>query len=137
MTRFLSDLVIRALAPSELKARGLSKQNYSLVADLAYESDAFGPIVIPAGTVTDFASVPRIAYTYISPESPAILYASVVHDYLYGVHGKLPLRRLTRAECDWVLREAMLICGARPTQAWLVYKAVRLFGGSHWKDLTT
>lgn len=131
MTSFPQEPILRVVHPKACRG----KQMYVLERDFAYQSRAFGAIVAPAGMATDFASIPRLAYTYISPESPQILWASVIHDYLYGVLGQLPLRRLTRAECDAVLREAMLECGARPTQAWLVYQAVRLGGGSHWKSL--
>lgn len=134
MSRFPSDLVIRALPALALKAKRIDRQTYELTQDFAYESDAFGPVTVPGGMVTDFASVPRIVWTYLSPEDPCILYPSVVHDYLYSRGGRLPLRRLTRAECDSVLREAMLACGARSTQAAVVHRAVRLFGGSHWPE---
>jgi len=127
---FPSDPVLRAVNPRACRG----KQLYVLEQDFAYNSQAFGLITAPAGMATDFASVPRIAYSYISPESPAILFAAIIHDFLYGVFGQLPNRRLTRAECDSVLREAMLACGARPTQAAVVHRAVRMFGGSHWRD---
>lgn len=126
---FPKEPVLRAINPKACKG----KQQYVLAEDFIYESPAFGSIVVPAGTPSDFASAPRVAWVYLSPEDPAILYASVVHDYLYSRRGKLPLRTLTRAECDEVLREAMVACGARKSQAAVAYRAVRMFGGSHWK----
>lgn len=125
---FPSPLVIEALTPLDCDNR----QSYVLKQDFAYFSPAFGQIAVPSGLLTDFASVPRLVWSYLSPEDPCILFGSIVHDWLYQQGGKLPLRTLSRAECDSVLREAMLICGARPTQAAVVYRSLCLFGGGHW-----
>lgn len=129
---FASEPVLRAAHPSACRG----KQQYMLVEDFHYTSSAFGPITAPAGMVTDFASVPRLVWTYLSPEDPCILFGSLIHDFLYAVNGRLALRTLTRAECDEVLREAMLASGARSTQAAVVYRCLRMFGGGHWKKLT-
>lgn len=126
---FPSEPVLRAVPPRVCDG----KQQYVLVEDFTYQSAAFGPIVAPAGMFTDFASVPRLVWSYLSPEDPCILYGSLIHDFLYKTGGRLPLRTLTRAESDEVLREAMLACGARITQAAVVYRCLRMFGGAHWK----
>lgn len=134
MSRFLTQLHLLALPPALLKVRGVDCQIYVVTSELRYESAAFGVLIVPAGMETDFASVPRIAWAYLDPEDPAILYASVVHDYLYGINGNVGGRPpLTRGECDGVLREAMLASGARRSQAAVVWAAVRSFGGSHWQ----
>jgi hypothetical protein len=127
---FPAPLVIRALPPEGCDG---GRQQYVLDRDFAYNSPAFGPIVAPAGLVTDFASVPRLVWTYLSPEDPCILYGSIVHDWLYQQGGRLPMRRLSRAECDAVLREAMLICGARQRQAAIVHRALSWFGAPNFK----
>lgn len=127
---FPTELHIRAV-PAKV-CRG--KQLYVLERDFAYESQAFGPITAPAGMETDFASVPRLVWTYLSPEDPCILYGSIIHDYLYQCGGRLPLRTLSRADADEVLREAMLVCGARSTQAAVVYRVLRMFG-RNWNSL--
>ncbi len=126
---FPAQLVIRALPPVACDG---GSQQYVLEQDFAYQSRAFGAITAPAGLLTDFASVPRLVWSYLSPEDPCILYGSIIHDWLYQQGGKLPLRRLTRAECDSVLREAMIASGARPAQAALVHFTLWLFGRSHW-----
>jgi hypothetical protein len=126
---FTSELLIRALPP--LLCKG--KQQYVLEQDFAYLSPAFGPITAPALMVTDFASVPRLVWSYLSPEDPCILYGSIIHDHLYQTGGRLPLRWLTRGEADEVLREAMLASGARTTQAAVVHRVLRLFGASNWR----
>ena len=128
MSKFTTTLTLRAWPPAA------PKQYYTLLSDLVYESDLFGTITAPAGLGTDFASIPRAAYSLLDPEDPVICYPSVIHDYLYAFQGKTNGRIFTREEADSVLREAMLASGATSVQAAIVYRAVRLFGGSHWKS---
>lgn len=136
MSSFPAPLKLRAYHPEELKAVESDRQLYALLEDFRYVSDVFGEIVVPAGFVTDFASIPAGALWYVDDDSPAILFGSVVHDYLYTRCGDLGLGSrvsFNRQQADAVLREAMLACGARPAQALVVYLAVRAGGGSHWK----
>lgn len=132
MNRFPTELANVALSPAECAEQG-GVALYKVTADFPYLSDAFGQITVPAGLITDFASIPRAALWYVKDDDPCILYPSVVHDWLYTMRGVLPGRAaLTRAECDAVLREAMIYCGARADQSATVYAAVRMFGGRHW-----
>lgn len=131
--RFAGRLVLAALAPAELRARNASAQLWMLAGEFAVLSQNFGRVVVPAGFVGDLASVPRWALPYLDDDAPEILYGSIVHDWIYSRQGELPGRRLTRAEADELLRLCMLACGARPAQARLVWLAVRLGGGGHWK----
>ena len=82
-----------------LDATFLPPRNWTLDADLVYQCDTIsqdeinllrecqvrvtddGKITIPAGYITDLASVPRAAWTFISPFDVAR--AAVVHDLLY------------------------------------------------------
>lgn len=131
MSRFASDLTVRVRPPNEVKGRQL----YVVMAPFVYESDLMGVITVPSGFVTDFASIPRIAWRWLDPEDPCVCYPSVVHDYLYSLRGRLSEREeFTREQADRVLREAMEIAGARLDQRAIVYHAVRMFGGSHWKE---
>jgi hypothetical protein len=129
-------LELRALSAWELKSMGSDRQLYQLSRAFIYVDRDGMRIDVPAGFKTDFASIPRWVWSYISPEDPVILFASVIHDFLYTRKGDLgPESRVAfnRQQADEVLRQAMLVCGARATQAWVVYNAVRLGGGSHWK----
>lgn len=128
---FLSPLVIRAWFASEIPEG--DPQQYVLEQPLGYRSELFGEIIVPAGYRTDFASIPRAAWSYMDPEDPVILYGSVVHDWLYTHAGQLPDgRAYSRELADKILREAMASCRARRDQLFFVYNALRLFGGSHW-----
>lgn len=128
---FPAQLMIRAVPPEDCRG---NRQEYVLERDFAYYSKAFGAITAPAGMSTDFASVPRLVWAYLSPEDPCILYGSIIHDFLYQSGGRLPLRRFTRAEADEVLREAMTASGARPAQSFVVHRALRLFGAANFKS---
>lgn len=132
MKRFPAHLLLDMLPPDELKG---GKQTYVLTADFPYDSSQLGPLVVPAGLTTDFASIPRVVWNIIDPEDPVVAFPSVVHDYLYTMAGLIPGKpRYNREQADAVLREAMEACGAGSFVRNSVYQAVRLFGGSHWKS---
>lgn len=128
---FPDALRIRAYPPDKCEGAQL----YLVESDFVYHSKAFGPVVAPSGMDTDFASVPRLVWSYLSPEDPCILYGSIIHDHLYQRGGRSRDRVFSRAEADELLREAMIVCGARHSQAAVVYRVLRLFGGKNWKQL--
>ncbi len=131
MSAFLTSVHVRIVPPTKTGPRQL----YVLDDDFEYESEILGRIIVPVSFCTDFASIPRPAFSYIDPEDPVILYPSVIHDYLYSREGKMPDgRTFTREQADGVLKEAMELAGARWDQRQVVYRAVRLFGGSHWNS---
>ena len=135
MSKFTSQLFLRSFSPAEVKAAGSAVQLYEVTQPFSYESDKFGKtITVPAGLVTDFASIPRAAWEFLDPEDPIIVWPSVIHDYLYTCKGKLPDgTKYNREKADAVLREAMEFCGASSVKREAVYQAVRAFGGAHWK----
>lgn len=128
---FLSPLIVRALSHDELKASRSSAQLYQLVGDFVFDSEIVGRVTVPDGFVTDFASVPRLSKWFVDDDSPEILFASCVHDYLYSTHDSAPL--CTRAQADAVLAEGMAVCGASYLQRKIILLAVRAGGSSHWK----
>jgi hypothetical protein len=99
---------------------------WTLLAPLAYDSDLLGRIVtVPAGFVTDFASVPRLPIFYLA-EGGKGNKAAVVHDWLYSSQA------VDRKTADQVLREALICSGYSRATAAVFYAAVRIGGGSHW-----
>lgn len=131
---FTGRLVLRALAPAELLERESDSQLFELREPFVFSSSV-GVITVPAGFISDFASVPRAARWYVDDDDPAILFGSIVHDWIYSQRGAVGLERvLTREQADQVLREAMEACGARARQRLVVFWAVRLGGGSHWNS---
>lgn len=78
-------------------------------------------INVPAGFITDFASVPRLFWV-ILPPTGRYGKAAVVHDFLYK-EGQLP-----RKQCDKIFLEAMMVLGVSKWKRQIMYWAVRLFG---------
>lgn len=100
---------------------------WRLLAPLGYDSAVLGRLLtVPAGFVTDFASVPRLPIIYLS-EGGKGNRAAVVHDWLYTSQA------VDRATADAVLREALLASGYSAFTAGVFYAAVRAGGASHWK----
>jgi hypothetical protein len=96
---------------------------WKLTQGLWFQSSIYGTIMVPAGFVTDFASVPRIPFVFELAGDTAHRPA-VVHDYLYG-----NTAYADRAKCDKVFLEAMLVVGVPRWRAYSMYFAVRCFGG--------
>lgn len=133
VSAFPDKLRLEALTPEELRARKSKRMIWRLLEPFTYHSSKFGSIHIPAGFEWDGASVPRILWSYLDPEDPCVLRASLVHDWLYSIAGRFALRApLTRENSDEVFREVMILDDARPRQAAVAFWVVRAFGGSHW-----
>lgn len=107
--RFLSDYVVR------VKVGGIWRT-----------------ITAREGFVTDWATVPAFGKVIVDDDDSRILRASVAHDVLYTTakfdDGALCDRELA----DEILRYGMLACGSNSIIAWLVYRAVRIFGAKHY-----
>ncbi len=86
-------------------------------------------IVVPAGFVTDFASVPKVFWSII-PAWGKFGKGAVVHDYLYQDTDN---QWMTRKLADQIFLGAMLVSGTAPWKAKVMYWAVRLFGWVAWK----
>ena len=86
-------------------------------------------VYVPAGYLTDGASVPRVCWSLIPPWG-SYGQAAVVHDivceYLsITVDGKP--QAVTRAECDEILLEAMMVLGVPVPVRDAIYGAVSLY----------
>lgn len=98
-------------------------------------------IVVPAGFVTDFASIPWGLWNLFPPLGPWARPA-IVHDFLYETsgtglwEGQRCITRETdynRSDADSIFREALAVVGVPGWRRTLMYRAVRLGGGSGWK----
>lgn len=82
----------------------------------------------PAGTMTDGASIPRTLWIISgAPLQGPYRNGAVIHDAYYQMHGE------SRFRVDKMFYEAMLFGGTPGWKAWLMFKAVRLFGGVVWR----
>lgn len=92
-------------------------------------------IKIPFEFKTDLASIPRWLWPIVAPAHSSLMSASILHDYLYTEP-----EGFNRQEIDSIFYNVLVNSGVDKTHAYLMYTAVRLFGGSHFNyadDITT
>lgn len=85
-------------------------------------------ITVPAGTISDFASIPRSFWTLVGGPTGPYTKPSFLHDYCYHTLGFC-----TRLQADHVLLEAMDVMGVSWLTKQEVYRGVRLGGASSYK----
>jgi hypothetical protein len=95
-----------------------------------YETDGGARIEVPAGTITDFASIPRLLWP-ILPPTGRYTRAAVVHDVLYSNH-RTGLFHYSRAYADAILMEAMRDCGCGWLCCYTIWIGVRIGGWAAW-----
>lgn len=123
MSRFITELDVVLLDDTENDGRGLWMVNSVLI----YSSDRANRIItVPAGFITDLASVPRIPLAFWMTGDTAHA-AAVVHDFLYSTG------QVNRGTADAVLLEAMAVTGIPSWRRYAMYLGVRVFGGSRFK----
>lgn len=106
-------------------------ENWVLHTDLIYRvGETKDSIVVPAGFVTDFASIPKSLQSLFSVNGPYLV-AGIIHDYLYWEQGA---GGCTRAEADGIFRLAMIENQATRFEWGAMYAAVDLAGGGPWND---
>ncbi len=117
----------RFLTPLDLRDAG-NGRHFELLARLIYQARDGTHIAVPAGFVTDLASIPRGLWNLLPPLGKYD-YAAVVHDYLYRTDS-IPL--VTQREADRTMLYAMEDSPHPPgwLTRWVVYLGVRI-GGNH------
>lgn len=100
-------------------------------------------IVVPAGFVTDGASVPRFLWPICGdPMANPRIYAAIVHDWIYSKSGEVKFidsegtrlsHAFSRKDADTLYRDYQIALGISKVKAYTEYYAIRTFGGSHWR----
>ena len=127
MSSFTEPLIVRVTQKE--------KRPFQLEWPFTYEVGHKGSglsLTVPAGFETDFASVP-FGFRWLVPVVGRHGKAAVLHDALYAgacVGWAPPMR--DRALADAVFFEAMTVLEVRPWRKWLIWLAVRVFGGRYW-----
>ncbi|WP_152072482.1 DUF1353 domain-containing protein [Escherichia coli] len=85
-------------------------------------------ISVPAGYVTDLASVPRILWAIFPPHG-RYAKAVIIHDWMYD-NG---LR--TKREADRIFLDAMKVLKVPAWRRLMMYCAVRLFGRGNYEPI--
>ena len=116
----------RAQFLSRLQVEQITEDDWRLLAPLRFYSVVLGRMLeIPAGFVTDFASVPRLPFIYWftggKADAPAVL-----HDYFY----RTGTEEVSREQADAVLAEAMDTRGYWRIRTWTMWAGVRV--GGYW-----
>lgn len=108
----------------------------------AWEHDgSVRSLTVPAGLVTDLASVPRVARLWIDRHE--IRAASIPHDYIYGYAGRIPAPLFTingepstecwsRRDTDRLFARIMRESGVEKAKRRAAYAAVRIWGWGIW-----
>jgi hypothetical protein len=132
--RYLSALVlVRAL--DAVRLRTGEDADYIVGRDFAVawkadEAEDWRAITVPAGLLTDLTSVPGPFRPFVDRVGPW-LEAAILHDYLYiawqDVPGRGP-REDDRRFADDMMLAAMREAGVGEVRAWIIHRAVRLFG---------
>jgi hypothetical protein len=97
---------------------------------LIFEGSVIGTITVPAGAVSDFASVPRFFWRIVSPIDADVRLPALVHDYLYTT------QLWPKKVADLIFREALIAHGAPAWKRTAMYQAVNWCGGKAWRDHT-
>jgi len=94
-------------------------------------------ITVPAGMLTDLASVPRLARWLVDRVGPH-LEAAIVHDFLYiawqDVVGGRNAREEDRRFADELMRVAMEGANVGAAMRSVIYRAVRHFGRTAYNE---
>ena len=99
-----------------------------LTAPLHYRMRSGELIVVPAGFITDLASVPHaVDWIPFLNRTGRSRRPAGLHDWAYAA-----LRWRGKDWCDALLREALVAEGLSEAQATVYFKAVQWFGGSAW-----
>lgn len=117
----------------ELVVERLDERFWMLVDDLVYDGTT-DTITVPAGHMTDFASVPR-SLQWLAPSTGKYTLAAILHDYLCdNMRAGYALVRtgtekpvfVTAREADGLFRRVMREEGVGPVQRWLLWSGVRI-----------
>lgn len=100
-------------------------RNWRVVHSIAYHTNV-NSVTVPAGFITDLASVPRIFWA-VFPPFGKYTRAATLHDWLYRSSVT------SRAVADAIFLEAMEADGVSFATRAILYSAVRLFGWAAFK----
>jgi len=101
---------------------------FELTAPFRYFS-VIGEITVPAGFLTDGASVPKVFWNIFSPFG-SYFPAALIHDFLYS---RTSTWHISRLEVDEIFLAAMQDVGVGWITRRTIYRAVRLGGWVNYK----
>ena len=111
--------------PLPLDLRKLNGRNFQIRSTFRYVGRGM-VWDIPAGTTTDFASIPWFVY-WLIPGFGQYDKPAVVHDWMYRT------ACVSRVVADAIFLDGMAQCGVPEWKRKLIYRAVRRFGKKAYK----
>jgi hypothetical protein len=129
--QWLDDVFLSDKAPKgPLRLHRFSDQIYAVTEPISWipnvtSSKSLSQVDVPAGFITDFASVPRIFWSVL-PRDGKYLYPAIVHDYMYWTQSG------ERETADETLREGMEEFKVDFVSTNAVYWGVRAAGWLSW-----
>lgn len=101
--------------------------------DEAVWQDSTHKVVVPAGFMTDFASIPWLFRWWQTGGTGPQRIAAYFHDYLYSSQDEI-----NRKQSDWIFREVMEDVGRKTRRAAFrrnaMYLALRIGGWFAWRS---
>lgn len=134
MSNFKTPLVVSPL-PDSKHWKLHTKFVYSRLIRVCSDGTTIIPLTVPAGFVTDFASVPWPFWSFIRPWGKWGK-AAVLHDFMYQTKewgNGSDFGDWARYVADNVFLEAMKELGVAPWRRRLMYWGVRAFGFLAWR----
>jgi len=113
--------------PDEMITRKLNGYEWEVLQRFRYRSARLGWIEVPAGFVTDLASVPPCFRGMISRDGDQTKPA-VIHDFLYTRDSLGAFPDITRRDADRVFGEALAVRGVAAWKRLMMVAAVRVGG---------
>jgi hypothetical protein len=116
-------------APPQANQKSVNGHDAILMEDMAYQiGDTSERIIVPAGFVTDWASIPRPLWTFGLAPFGQYTRAAIIHDYLYWSH------KCTRDQANRLLVIAMKESEVGAFDVGIIYGGVSAGGGSAWQS---
>ena len=109
------------LTKLEIREADDEAKYWQLLSPLTWRTDDGREYSVPAGFVTNFASIPRVFWSVLPPWDRHMK-AAVFHDYLYNT------KRVSREHADNIFYKQMKALGVSWWRRNVIYRAVRLFG---------
>jgi len=104
---------------------------YFLLKPITWKPNAdqagYPTVTVPAGFVTDFASIPRAFWSLLPPDG-LYTYPAILHDYLYW------MQNTSKALADNILKYGMQEFGVGSVKLNAIYEGVNLGGQGAWNE---
>lgn len=110
----------------ELSLRAKTATTWELTEPLTWTGSRGDTFIVPAGYVTDLATVPRFLHWLALPYGPYTR-AAVLHDWLIDtrINHDDPALRVTSRDTDGIFRRVMQDLGTPWAKRWTMWAAVR------------